>query len=316
MRCAILLAALAVSLPCQERTADTIVVDLESALTAGDEETAADLLLEAEAVGKNLTGSPRSRLQARLKPARARLSANLNLAQTARRDAARALAKVADAYVGRSWHHTASEYLDQARRLDPTVHARRTPQPPARCIGVGNQLARMFAPDLVKRPYEGPDWRVGAEVSSPKLTGRDSTGVFASQVLQGSYEAAITVAWPQTACKMALAFARPPRQDAYYLLELVLGPRRSDLRLLAVDGEAVKPLGATTLPTRALRLLGGELAVAVSPSGVRGTAGGVSLEVDAKSLPYPTTGALGLFVSGDTPYTGPIVVESLRVEQR
>lgn len=307
------------ALPAQEpAAADQLVGQVEAALEKGDEETAGETLLRAEDACAALPpGLARSRLIGRLKPARARVGAVLDAMQRAERDAARALVKAADTYAGRGWHLTATDLLDEARRIDAeTAKPRRPPKPGLELIGVGNQLPRLFAPAQVEMPYAGDPWVLGAELVASRLRSRETTAVFSHFALRGSYEVRARITVPPTACKFALAFAFQAASHSYYLVELVQGPRRSDLRLYTYQNNTVRRLAETTLPTSALRQLGGEVGVFVSEAGVRASAGGASLTLARTDLPLPTDGSLGFLISGDTPFAGPFVVEALAVEQR
>lgn len=308
------------TLPAQDPpTAEQLVDQVEAALEKGDEETAGEGLLRAEAACAALPpGLARSRLIGRLKPARTRVGALLDAMQRAERDAARALVKAADTYAGRGWHLTATDLLDEARRIDGETAAkpRRPPKPGLELIGVGNQLPRLFSPAQVEMPYAGDPWVLGAELVASRLRSRETTAVFSHFDLRGSYEAYVRITVPPTACKFALAFAFQAASHSYYLLELVQGPRRSDLRLYTYQNDTVRRIADTTLPTSALRQLGGEIGVFVSEAGVRASAGGASLTVAPTDLPLPTDGSLGFLISGDTPFAGPFVVEALKVEQR
>ncbi len=300
-------------------TAEDLVANVEKTLEAGDAETAAEWLVRAEVACAALpSGLLRSRLIGRLKPPRARLGKNVDLFLAAQRDAARVLVTAAERYAGRSWHATAADLLDEVRRLDPDVAARtrRPPKPDASRIGVGNQLATLFAPTAVELPYGGDPWVLGTEVVSPRLGSRETTAIFSRVALQGEYEAQARLAVPATTCKFSLAFGYQAAAHSYYLVELVQGPRRSDLRVYSYQNDSLRRLGETTFPTTALRQLGGEIAVAVTAQGVRASAGGVSLMLGKEHLPHPTDGGLGFLISGDTPFPGSMTVEALRVDQR
>lgn len=308
------------ALPSQDpAAAEQLVGRVEAAMGKGDEEAAGENLLLAEVACAALPpGLARSRLIGRLKPARARLGKVLDAMQSAERDAARALVKAADTYAGRGWHLTATDLLDEARRIDAEVAAkpRRPPKPGPELIGVGNQLPRLFSPAQVEMPYAGDPWVLGAELIASRLRSRETTAVFSHFDLRGTYEACARITVPPTASKFALAFGFQAASHSYYLLELVQGPRRSDLRLHTYQNDTVRRLADTTFPTAALRQLGGEISVLVSETGVRASAGGVSLTLGPTDLPLPTSGSLGFLISGDTPFAGPFVVEALTVEQR